>query len=302
MFDGDAAGDKATRRGIDIAQQSSIDVSVVILPEGKDPDDIARENIKLLKDLLTSSIPIYDYYLASAGNRFDCSTAYGKRKMSEEIFPLLSKIDNTVVLNHYVRKLADILGVSEQAIGSGLEKMKKQLNKEQALGRRNEGGSISENAQNDMSIHHIEMYILALLLQGNTPEMLEDFRDEIDISDIQHPVIRKIITLLSAFVEATPKFLIKDFADSLPKEILGVFDEAFLTDLSDLTSDQSRFMAIWEKSLAYLKKSLLQNHLKICTYELKQLEAGTGDEEKRLELEKKIVEMTALIRELEKKA
>src|SRR3989339_1216632 len=84
-LDADMAGDKAARRGIDVAEGVGLDMRVAIMPGGKDPDEAAREDEVGLKKALKNAIPIYDYFIESAKKRFDLTSAFGKQKASEEL-------------------------------------------------------------------------------------------------------------------------------------------------------------------------------------------------------------------------
>ena len=57
-------------------------------------------------------------------------------------------------------------------------------------------------------------------------------------------------------------FLIRDFADTLPRELVPVLDEAFLWDLSELTDDPDLEARVWLKTLRELKKSIIKMKLK----------------------------------------
>lgn len=79
-LDSDMAGDAASRRGIEIADRSGLDMRVVMLPSGKDPDEAVREDAAGVKKAIKNAIPIYDYFISSAVKRFDATTAFGKKK------------------------------------------------------------------------------------------------------------------------------------------------------------------------------------------------------------------------------
>lgn len=81
----------------------------------------------------------------------------------------------------------------------------------------------------------LEVYILALLLQGKTVDLFEELQESGYLPEFSHPAVVKIIDHLLASLapddegpETTKIFLIKDFADSLPKELLPTLDEAFV--------------------------------------------------------------------------
>ena len=115
-LDMDKAGDAAAHRGIELAEAKGLNVRVIRLSFGKDPDECARHSARDWKDAVKAAVPIYDFYIDSAKQRFGIDTPEGKRQISDELAPLLSRISNQVIKAHYIKKLAQVLGVSEDAV------------------------------------------------------------------------------------------------------------------------------------------------------------------------------------------
>lgn len=279
-LDSDMAGDAAARRGIEIAEKIGFDMRVASMPSGKDPDEAARENPGLLKKSLKDAVPMYDYFLESALSRFDVTDAYGKRKVSDELVPTLSKIDNSIVQGHYVRKLAEALGVTEESV-------RERINKFQSSGnalfvdRRTDPAS----APNRSRLERAEVYLTALLLQGKTVDFFEEIASDVSISSFLYPPIKRILEHLETYIKANRIFLVKDFADSLPDELDPVFDEAFLWDIAPVLEDDVRFRREWDKAAQEVKRAHIRRkmeemskneqdleHLKTLTDELAALE------------------------------
>ena len=252
-LDSDLAGDAAARRGIEIADAAGMDMRVVTLPSGKDPDDAARDNPGLLKKAIKDAVPVYDYFLSSATSRFDAATAYGKKKISDELVPTLTKIDNPIVQNHYVKKLAITIGTSEDSIAESMRRTK------QAAGRALEPETPARAVTTRPE--KLETYILALLLQGKTRELFDDLAEEGLLPEFMHAAVHKIIDHLVTFLESSRVFLIKDFADSLPPELTPTLDEAFLWDIADIIADDEVFTREWHHALVEFRKSFTRRKM-----------------------------------------
>ncbi|MGB9706493.1 MAG: DNA primase, partial [Microgenomates group bacterium] len=121
-LDSDIAGDAAARRGIEIADEAGMAIRVVEIKGGKDPDEVAQKNPDLWQRLVKQAVPVYDYFLDSAFSRFGGKTAEEKRKIGQELIPVLAKISNKIVQAHYIQELARRLGVDEEAIGAEIAK------------------------------------------------------------------------------------------------------------------------------------------------------------------------------------
>jgi DNA primase len=297
-LDSDMAGDAASRRGIEIADSMGLDMRVVTLPSGKDPDEAARENAGLLKKAIKDAVPVYDYFLSSALARFDVSTAYGKKKISEELLPVVGKIDNPIVRNHYVKKLATTIGTSEDAITEGMRRAQRSTTYKKSPEK------AVETTVESTRPEKLEIYILALLLQGKTVELFEDLQEANVLPEFTHPTVHKIMDALVSYLAPTedapvaPRvFLIKDFAEALPAELIPTLDEAFLWDLGQLLEEREVFSQEWQWALKEFRRTFLRRKI----YELTRATGEEGISEQKLrELQVELKTMTDSLRSLEK--
>lgn len=288
-LDSDVAGDAAARRGIEIADRAGLDMRVVELPSGKDPDEAARENPARFKKALKDAVPIYDYFIASVIKRFDPGEAYGKKKISEELLPILSRIENPIVQGHYVKKLAGTLGVSEDAITDGIQKTVRDAR----VGRKVPPDTVPDAKTPRTREENLELYILALVLQGKTTDLYEELREEVSLSDFSFAPARQILELLDIHLREHSVFLIKDFADGIPGELGPVLDEAFLWDLADALTDENRFSKQWEKALTEFKRVGLRRRISVLTKELTGGGSVTTERERTIQQELRVC-MTTL--------
>lgn len=286
-LDSDMAGDAASRRGIEIADRAGLDMRVVILPSGKDPDEAVRENAAAVKKAIKGAIPIYDYFIASASKRFDPSTAFGKKKISDEIMPVLAKIENPIVQGHYVKKLAKTLDSSEETIMEGMRRMAKENTGYKA--QDTEGQHVAAKSRSEK----LETYLLALLLQGKTSELFEELAGKLHLMAIANPAVEKILTHLKSFLASNNVFLIKDFADSLPAELVPTLDEAFLWDIGDLLGDEELFAREWASAMRELERAGVKRKIHEITGRMTV--ADTTDTE-----DKELRELTDRLKVLEK--
>ncbi len=268
-LDSDMAGDAASRRGIEIAERAGLDMKVVILPDGKDPDDVARETPGQLKQAIKDAISIYDYYFTSAFKRYDTQDPYGKKKISDELIPSIAKIDNPIVQGHYVRRLAEQLGVAEDVVVEGIRKFRRGV--AHSVGSRAPVPAPVSSQPDRNRMERLEIYILALLLQGKTIDLLEDLKDTIQPTEFSLPSVKQLLEQLAKFLETHPVFFLKDFADSVPPELVAILDEACLWDLATLTDNEDTYAREWTRSIRELRKLQLKTRIQ-------QLTAALTDE------------------------
>lgn len=269
-LDSDFAGDAAARRGIEIADAADLNIKVVKLKAGKDPDECARTGVGLWKDSVKEAIPIYDFIIDSAVKRHDLKNIEGKKKIGEEALSIFVKISNMIVRAHYVKKLASLLGVSEEAVMGELERVGKQQNLQRTL--RPEALPPSEPLRPREEV--LEENLLAMILQSeNGKEDFENVSKMIVEEDFSSRPAGKIFSLLSQYYSSAKKFHLKTFAATIPEELSEAFDRIYLMDTPVRLDSED-----WEKQLAKI------------TLEIR-----------RLSLRRKLANLTKQIHDLEEK-
>ena len=121
-FDMDLAGDNATRRGINLAESQGFNIKIIDTYSGaKDPAEIILENPQNWADSVENARTIMDYYFDSAFAKFDKSAPEGKKEIGRVILPAIKRLQNKIEQSYWVQKLAEKLGVKEEAV---LEELK----------------------------------------------------------------------------------------------------------------------------------------------------------------------------------
>ncbi|MCX8009106.1 MAG: DNA primase [Patescibacteria group bacterium] len=281
-LDADVAGDKAARRGIEIAEKAGFEIYVASLPEGKDPDEVAQSAPHVLKNCIRDASSIYDYYFSSVLHQCDINTAYGKKQASDELLPIITRIENPIIQAHYIKKLAGLLSVSEQAV---IESMKN-LQKSQiipGLGIRQQTSIQKEDTQ--------DIYLLALLLQGNPRLLLSEPRIELEV--ISSLPVKNIVQMLFESL-SNDDFTIDSFLSKLPHEWGRIVDQAMAWDVSEIVSSEDRFQKEWQVVVREYLKKHYKKTIQRLTQEL------NDDEDGRDEVRQKIADMAKKLSLLEK--
>ena len=121
-FDADLAGDAASRRGIELLDLAGVNIRVVRLSKYKDPDEFAQGDPAGFKKAITEAVNIYDYFIESATKRFDAAGVLGKKKIGQEILPVISKISDDIMRAHYTARLASVLDLDLSLVAAAVEK------------------------------------------------------------------------------------------------------------------------------------------------------------------------------------
>jgi DNA primase len=123
-LDADAAGEEATLRAVSYENTLDAEVKVIIMPKGKDPDDVIKEDAQAWQRLLEEALPIVDYTFNTVTAGLDLTTARGKALAGDKLLPIVAEIKNPIRQAHYLQKLATLLNVSQRSIEAALARIK----------------------------------------------------------------------------------------------------------------------------------------------------------------------------------
>jgi DNA primase len=115
-FDADRAGINATERAIPIASKVGVNLSVISIPSGKDPDELIKQDPAIWKGIIEKPQYALDWLIQRYQKELDITSAQGKRQFTNIILEVVNKLDDEVEKEHYINKLSQLLQVSSQAL------------------------------------------------------------------------------------------------------------------------------------------------------------------------------------------
>ncbi|MDD5225896.1 MAG: DNA primase, partial [Candidatus Omnitrophica bacterium] len=117
VYDGDKAGEAASLRGLEILLEGGMQVKLVNLPKGEDPDDfLNKRGNDAFAALLKNAKDFFDYKLNALLARYSRQDALGVSKICREMFETFLKVKNTVMLSEYFKRLSRALQVDENSL------------------------------------------------------------------------------------------------------------------------------------------------------------------------------------------
>ncbi|RCS27895.1 DNA primase [Polaribacter sp. WD7] len=126
LFDGDAAGVRASIRGIDLILEQGMNVKVVQFPDGEDPDSFAKSHSsKELKDYLENSAQDFINFKVSLLLKDAKNDPVKKAGLIRDIVTSISKIPDGIQREVYVQECARIMDISERVLFSELAQLLK---------------------------------------------------------------------------------------------------------------------------------------------------------------------------------
>jgi DNA primase len=177
VFDSDEAGMKAAERVLPLFAEENVDVRIIGLPEGKDPDSYLLEaggsQFRLMAE---QALDAMEFLMASAIKKHGLSPQ-GKVRIVEALRGPLGSLADGVSVAVYVRDLAERLDIDESAI---LERIRSSATR----GKRERSPAKSGNGSK------LEQTVIAMMLQY--PEILSGFNAQEIVESLETTVLRKI--------------------------------------------------------------------------------------------------------------
>jgi len=120
-LDSDSAGQEATLRGVEYENTLEAEVKVAIMPQGSDPDELIKKDAAKWQELTDKAAPIMDFVFDKAAVGLDLESAGDKSILIDKLIPIIVDIDDKRHY-HYIRKLSNMVDVSEARLESVLSK------------------------------------------------------------------------------------------------------------------------------------------------------------------------------------
>jgi len=188
LFDGDAAGIRASIRGIDLILEQGMNVKVVTFPDGEDPDSFAKNRTKEeLKNYLEDSAQDFIQFKTSLLLEGAKNDPIKKADLIRDIVASISKIPNNIQKEIYVQECARIMQISEKVLfnelSQNLKKEQREASKRQASNKSPFTGVVKEVKQIEKVDRLMVLeasLIWVLLIYGNIEVDFVDYVSEID--------------------------------------------------------------------------------------------------------------------------
>ena len=126
MLDADAAGQKAVRRASELLENTGLSVRVVVIPDGKDPDEYIKKNGKeRFAALLEGAVSDMEYKLLTAAKDIDLNSEDGRLKYLAAAAEIIAATDDIMTRDIYIGRLSEKYGVSRTALTTRVNELRK---------------------------------------------------------------------------------------------------------------------------------------------------------------------------------
>ncbi|MDD4996477.1 MAG: DNA primase [Patescibacteria group bacterium] len=280
-FDIDLAGQAATQRSIDMLLQQSLNVNVLRLRKGKDPDEFIRTDLSGWKKAVKEPQPIMEYYFSLAFKDKDLNKIEDKKQISRILLPIIAKLGDSVEQDLWLKKISNDLNVSEISLRDNLRNVSqlKQISDSEEV--------FSEKISAEQKAG--QKFLALILKYPDQAKTLKEVVLEMFLDPRDQAAARK---MKDFFIKNKKINLEKIKKEAKDEETKAYFD--FLVFLAEKEFENYKLKEI-EKELKclanLLKKKYLNKRMEKLIQELK--EAEKGEDKKEIErISQKIVKVS----------
>jgi DNA primase len=284
LFDGDAAGQRAAIRGIDLILEQGMNVKVCSFPEGEDPDSFSRKHSQE-EILLYFSENAKDFIQYKANLLVEQAAGDPVKKAGtvRDMVESIAKIPDTIKREIYIQECSRIMKISEDVLYNTLAQIFNKNKKEAAKNSKPEEtapftvvpGEVTGGVEKVDVLYELERKLIeALLLYGNLEEEFEDLvlkETEEGVLELE-PVIQKAKVFEKiyldlqddevAFTNELFRSLYSKIIDRLHQEnelkiqtLVNELNQEESSEISNIIlNDEKYLLHRWETKEVYVKK------------------------------------------------
>lgn len=231
VYDADSAGSKATLRGVDLVLENDLDVRVVRLPEGNDPDTFVRKaGYEGLKHLIDDAVSFIDFIAQAFEQDGRLATPEGQAATVRTIIQSIAKMNDELKRNFYIKHVAEKYRIYESTLYRELEKHlgrnRREFRPETVTPAGSQKESRPENSHltGSDTIPTPERELLQAMLDGGA-ETIRYVFENITLDEFTHPSARRIAEHLLRNIEEgiglEPSQVISSLEDDSLKRIVA---------------------------------------------------------------------------------
>ncbi|TKJ41022.1 DNA primase [candidate division LCP-89 bacterium B3_LCP] len=189
IFDGDSAGSHAALRGGDVLLSSGIEVKVVGLPEGYDPNDfILKEGVSAFGEIVEKATDVFSYRIELYRKENRLSDVPSRSEVARDIITSLAVIPDSIRREMTAQEAARQIGLSQETI-------LRELNR--AIRRTGSRQQQIEKKDSYANLPDYERGLLEALIRW--PELRSAAFAEVSAQSFQNPMLQRILSRLNEY-------------------------------------------------------------------------------------------------------
>ena len=276
-FDMDGAGQKATKKSIQVCLQNDLQVKIILLSdEYKDVGDIVMIRPKDWRKFIKQAIPIMEYYFKTVFKNYKVNDIQDRKSIIKELLDVIKDIADPIEQAYWLKKLSLKTQTEEGLLTSALEKVKLNSRKVVSTEDKIKNGKFEKDAVKNQK----ETLSRRLVLQRRLLGLVVGFKNEIK-KELANFVEDDYLNGEDLVVFK----LLKENKD------LGKYEKIANYYLTELTYENKKGQLVevnikpieeWEILIQELDKEIKKE--KLHQLELNLKKAEEGDDEKKIEM------------------
>ena len=285
-YDGDAAGQKATFRGLEIFKDAGLTVKVATLPKGLDPDEMIKQmGVEAYRKILDEALPLIDYKLKIVREAFDEKTVDGKRKIVENSLKVIAESDKDFEREELLKRLSSYTKLTYESLKRDLENGTTDSLKAVSVPVK-EGEKDKPITALDASIVKAERFVLSSAINQKSFFKREDL-DEIEFTGERSGVCAYLTDKLDEGVKIFAGTLLDRLGDSYLTEINGILS---VGDAVTAAAEENYYF----DCVKFLKKNRIEGEIR----DLQEYFSIETDTEKRRQIAENLQKKLKLLEKL----
>jgi len=214
IFDPDKAGISASLRGLEVLLEFEMDIAIVNLPTGFDPDDFVRKfGAEKFIYSISQAKDIFDFKLDFLLTQYNAMNLKEKLKIISEMLLTISKVKNAILKTNLIRRLSEAISEDEETLLIELKKIRNiPLHEPENI--------LKKNVL--MNTRQAERIILGVVLEDK--EALSEVKNSLCADDFREPNIRRVIlTLFNMEIKDTARIsnILCQFEDEPTRDLIS---------------------------------------------------------------------------------
>lgn len=316
LYDGDMAGIKASLRGIDMILEQGLNVKMVLLPEGEDPDSYSKAlGSEAFKKYLEEKKEDFIHFKANLLAEEAEKDPIKKAESIKEIVSSIAVIPDAIKRSVYVKEAGNLLQIEEQILIGELNKILRSKSKaskyqaaEQVLVVPTKPQEQAVNWDTVEIIKYQERESIRLLLEYAHVELdqetslqsylLNELDDVQFLSEVHAEIFDKFKEELAKGTTATIDYFIKNGSPEVRKTVIDIISQK--KDVSPKWTEKHKIFIPVESDKAHLERTALTNILRLKQRVVRKLLEDNIDRLKSVGTEEEQTEIQQIHAELKR--
>ncbi len=286
-LDSDSAGVEATKKAIKALTGYATELRVIVLPQGKDPDELCQTDPAGWRQSIDNSISAYEFLIKTALATHNIKESAGRTRVLRELAPIFASIESSVERQFYLERLAQALNARPELVARDLNLYQKGVG---VSGSTPQSTELAESQAKKVNrLVQLERSLLYILVTASSDDLAQFKFDATQF---------KSAKLLVAYWQAMIKY---HFDQKLALSKLSVQDQQTISDIyfdQNLAESYAQVdrMDVFVTLLTQLKTELVKAEKQQIAQELKTLativDKTDADEQKEQSLLAKLAQLS----------